>query len=251
MKLDSCKVWSFTPVFDDEITLPPEVAGKLDDAQKALVLNVVKTLQQQHNQKINELGVEMGNLGQRAQLSDSERKKLEDRVKALSQQGATKEELHRQEVDGLKTDFGTKIKALEEERDGWRNRHTTTVITSSIVTAGAANKAYNPDQLVAIMSPQTSLVEELQDGKPTGRLIPTVKFSDKDKDGKPVTLDLSVPDAVKRMKAMDAFANLFEHEGVDGTGTRRRAAQSGTGDLSSLAKDPRAFREARSKGLIR
>ncbi len=69
-------------------------------------------------------------------------------------------------------------------------------------------------------------------------------------DGKPVTLDVSVKDAVKRMREMDEYANLFIGDGTGGTGGSTRNSSGGNLNVAELAKDPVKYREARKAGKI-
>jgi hypothetical protein len=241
--------WKFKPCYEgsDEIKLPEEVASKLNDEQKTVVLGVLKTVREESNRRLTDLSTELQNLGKKAKLTEAERQQLDDRVRQLSEQGMSAKQIHERQLLDLQTQHGETVKTVEGERDSWRNRYTQTAISSSISAAASANKAYNSDQLQAILGPRTQLVEELQEGKPTGKLIPRVKFDDVGSDGKPVQLDLSVPDAVKRMAGMDSFANLFEHSGVGGTGAQRRA-RSGSATLTDLKKDPAAYRQFRRQG---
>ena len=94
--------------------------------------------------------------------------------------------------------------------------------------------------------------EELDsEGKPTGKLIPKVKLQDKDKDGKPVTLELLVPEAIKRMKEMEQYFNLFKGEGTGGIGGMNRGSGKGQPDFVKLAKEnPAEYRRLRREGKI-
>ena len=85
-----------------------------------------------------------------------------------------------------------------------------------------------------------------EDGKPTGDYEPRVAFPDKDKDNKPLTLDLTVAEAVKRMKELEKYGNLFEggkKSGLGGTGSQTKGSNV---DISEVAKkDPAKYRELR------
>ena len=186
-----------------------------------------------------------------ANLTAEERTALETRIENLRQEYMTKEELTKREKDKLKKDMETSMQTLTTERDGWKNRYTDATIMRNITDAAAENKAYRPQQIVAILRSTTRLVEALDgEGKPTGELIPKVTLSDVDKDGKSVTLDLSVKDAVKRMREMGEYANLFVGEGTGGVGGQNRSGGGPVGSLANVATDPAKYREARRKGLI-
>ncbi len=70
------------------------------------------------------------------------------------------------------------------------------------------------------MHSHTRLVEDLDaEGRSTGEFIPKVKFNDTDAEGKPITLDLTAKEAVKRMKELpERFGNLFKSNLSGGLG---------------------------------
>ncbi|KKK45456.1 hypothetical protein LCGC14_3165440, partial [marine sediment metagenome] len=139
---------------------------------------------------------------------------------------------------------------LTADRDSWKKLFTNSTIERSITDAAASSNAFSPRQIVAILGRDTQLVEVLDsEGKPTGSLEPKVRFSDKDKEGKPVTLELSPDEAVKRMREMDEYLNLFRGDGAGGAGLRSQPGGKKP-DLKNLAQDPVAWRKARKEGTV-
>jgi len=194
---------------------------------------------------------ELEALKTKSNLTDTERTELEERLEAQRRELMTKEELAKKDKDKLIKEHQASTDKLTGERDTWRTRYTEATITRAITDAAVLNEAYSPEQIVFMLRPATQLVEDLDaDGKPTGDFIPKVTFKDEDKDGKPVTLELTVPEAVKRMKDMEKFFNLFKGEGTGGIGSQNRGGGGKTPDLKSLAKDPAKYREARKAGKI-
>lgn len=193
---------------------------------------------------------ELEALKSKANLSAQEREDLETRVESLRSEFMTKEEMLKQEKDRetkkLKTELDTKIK----ESENWRSRFTESTITRSITDAAVSTDAFSPKQIVAQLLPNTRLVEEVDESnQPTGQYVAKVKITDKDKDGKPITLDLTVHEAVKKMSEQDDFANLFKGKGTGGLGSQNRG---GGREMSAaeLAKNPEAYRAARKAGKI-
>lgn len=225
------------------------VAGKTftqDDVNRILAKEK-RDFQTKQQQMADELEA----LKQKSTLSDEERTALETRIETLRTESLSKEELAKREKDKILKLHETEKTSLTGERDLWKSRYTDASIVRSISDAASEFKSYRPSQIVAILRPNTRLVEALDDaGKPSGNFIAKVTLSDVDKEGKPVTLDVSVSDAVKRMKEMEEYANLFISEGTGGVGGSTR--NSGGKELSKeeLAKDPVKYREARKKGLI-
>lgn len=183
-------------------------------------------------------------------LSTEERSKLNERIDALENEMLTKEELAKKEQDKLVRTHKKQVDELASELDNWKNRFTQSTITRSITDAAVKSNAFHPSQIVAIIQPTTRLVEDVDsEGQPTGELIPKVKFSTTDKDGKPVQLDVTVEEAVKQMKDMDEYLNLFKGDGTAGLG----AGNTGGGkkpDVRALASDPAKYRQARKEGKI-
>jgi hypothetical protein len=203
-----------------------------------------------HQEKIQNAMDELEALKTKATLTDEERTALEGRIETFKRELMTKEELAKKDREKLEKQYKDDQLKLSTERDNWKNRYVESTIVRAITDAAVLTKAFVPEQIVAIVRPMTRLVEELDsEGKPTGNLIPKVTLSDVDKTGKSVTLELSTAEAVKRMREMDRYLNLFQSEGVGGVGGITRKP-GGVVDLRELAKDPVKYREARQKGAI-
>jgi len=187
----------------------------------------------------------------RSSLSDTHRKDLEKQIEGYKSQMMTKEELAARDKDKLVTQHKGVVDELTNERDTWKTRYTSSTITRSIQDAAIENGAFFPEQVAAIIAPKTTLLEAVDDdGEPTGVLVPSVEFSDVDsKTSKPVTLTLSVGEAVKRMTEIDKYFNLFKTDGSSGVGRTNRGGGK-TLDMAALAKDPVAYRKAKKEGKI-
>lgn len=193
---------------------------------------------------------ELEALKTKSSLSDKERTELEDRIQTMKNDLLSKEQLAKQEKDKIIKEHRVEVDKLTEERENWKTRYTDATITRAITDAAVLNEAYSPEQIVLMLRSSTRLVEALdEEGKPTGDLIPKVTFSDEDKDGKPVTLEITVPEAVKKMKDIEKYFNLFKGEGTGGIGGTNRGGGK-VADIKSLAKDPAKYREARKAGKI-
>jgi len=254
MRAKTVKVWA--AVHDDSNSGAGngEAGGvKLDEKQQLHVNNLIAQEKKAAKEQLQKAMEEVESLKAKSSLTKQERDELDKRMQQLSTTMMTKEELHKKQVEDLEKSKKTEVETLAKDRDTWQQRFSNHLVTSTIVTEAATNKAYNPAQLVHILSPQTQIIEELDgSGKPTGKLVPIVKFSDKDKDGKPVTLDLPVPEAVKRMAKMPDFANLFKQDGAGGMGgTGNRGGGAGGSSLASAAKDPAAYRALRKQGAVK
>jgi len=250
-KLYDSEIW--LTVHEEPPPPPPDNGGvKLDDKQQEFVNGLIAKEKKAFQDQLKRTMDEIGALKTRANLTQKERDELDQRMSQVNATMLTQEEKHKQQVEELRGQLDSETKRLSTERDQWQQRFSSHVVTSTIVNEAAGAKAYNPHQLVAILNTSTSLIEELDSGgKPIGKLVPIVKFDDKDKDGKPVTLQLSVSDAVKRMTKLPEFANLFNQGGAGGMGGTGKSGSGSGGNttLSDVAKDPAAYRNARKQGM--
>ena len=186
----------------------------------------------------------------RATLTDQERTELETRLDNMKNELLTKEEMAKKELEKNTRKFTEELTKTTAERDAWQQRFSDSTIQRTITDAAIATKAINARQVIAILRPDTRLVEALDaDGKPTGEMIAKVEFSDVDKDGKPVTLDLTVAEAVKRMSELEEYANLFKADGVGGAGGTNRGSGKPL-DAKAIAKNPALYRKLRAEGKI-
>jgi len=252
------------PVFDDG-----DGAGEGDAAAKAAAdaaakaaasgktftqedLNrVLAEEKRKHQQNTRKALEELEAIKAKATLTDSERQELEVRLENMKNELLTKEELAKKDQEKITRKYTEETTKLTTERDAWQQRFTDSTIQRSLTDAAVVSKAYNPRQIVAILQPDTRLVEALDaEGKPTGDLIAKVEFSDVDKDGKSVTLDLTVAEAVKRMSEMDEYSNLFKAEGTGGVGGSNNARGGKPLDVKKIASDPALYRKLRAEGKI-
>lgn len=173
-----------------------------------------------HKAQTEKTIAELEQLKKSKSLSDQERVTLANRIEELSNQILTKEQLLEKEKAKLQNEHKTQLQKESEEKEGWKKRYTESTITRSIVDAASSNDAFSAEQVVALLQPHTKLVEDVDsDGNALGTFTPRVKFSDVDKDGKPIILDLSVPEAVKRMKdTPEKYGNLFKANIASGIG---------------------------------
>jgi hypothetical protein len=204
-----------------------------------------------HESKTSAAIAELEALKSKATLTTEERNDLETRLDSMKNELLTKEELAAKAKTKLTKQYGEDIEKLTADRDSWQQRFTNQTIERAIIDSSIESEAFVPEQVVAILRPATKLEEALDDeGKPTGQHKPKVTFEDTDKAGKPVTLSLSVQEAVKRMAELPKYGNLFKGKGVGGVGGHNTGGAGGSVDMAALAKDPVAYRKARAEGKI-
>lgn len=216
-----------------------------DELNKALADD-----RRRHQEQVKKAIAEVEALKSKSRLTQEERNELDQRIQQMQNELLSKEELAKKDRERLIKRSEEEKQALTKERDSWKDRFTGSAIRRAITDAAASNDAYSPSQIVALLHSETRLVEKLDDeGKPTGEFVPKVRFQDTDKDGKPITLELDPNDAVKRMKELENYQNLFKGSGVGGLGANNQP-QGKKPDARNLAKDPEAYREARRTGKL-
>lgn len=196
---------------------------------------------------------ELETLKKSASLTVEEKEVLEKRIEDLQTQNMTVEEKARRAEEAAEKKMAEQVENLTKERDNWQIKHADLVVNTAIIKASSEgdNKAFFHEQILAILKPKTKLTEILDDdGKPTGNFEPRVSFSDKDKDDKPIILELTVPEAIKRMKELENYGNLFEGGKTGGLGGTGSQTKSGKIDIAKIAReDPARYRKLRKERM--
>lgn len=213
------------------------------------VNEILAKAKRDHKEAMDNIHRELNALKTRSDLTAEERQQLEQRVERLKAENLTKEEQLTRQLESSKREAKEEAERLQAERDNYKSLFTKHRINSAIAEAASANKAYRADQIRAILSPDTALVETVDEsGSPTGEFVPEVTYRTVDKDKKPISLKLSVPDAVARMREDDAYANLFMDTGTGGTGGRNQSTKEE--DWKAIYSDPERYRKAKEEGKI-
>lgn len=229
-----------------------KTAEKKDEVFSQEQVNTFLADERRKNQaKQRELATELEHLKKNTALTTEERDGLQTRIEELQSQFLTTEEKARQEVEKKQKEFKIDVETLTVERDTWKEKHSHLLIDTAITKAASSgkNKAIQVEQIAAILIPKTKLSEKLDDdGRPTGDFEPRVRFDDTDKDDKPIILELTVNEAVKRMKELPQYGNLFEGDKKSGFGGTGSSATGKKIDIAKIAKsDPAAYRKLRKE----
>ena len=228
-------------------------AGDAGGDDKTFTQEQVNTMmakeKREHETRTQKALGELKALQTRANLTTKERSDLESRVEQMQNELLTKEQLATKEKEKSTKAHEKVVEDITVDRDAWKERFTQSTILRSIQDAAIENGAVSPDQIVRMLGSDTRLVEEMKDGAATGKLVPQIKMDDVDKDGKPVTLDLVINEAVKRMSDMEQHGNLFRAEGAGGIGGTNQDSGRPP-DIVAIAEDPVAYRKGRADGTI-
>jgi len=104
--------------------------------------------------------------------------------------------------------FEERIAASEQKAQQWERRYKEATISHALEDAARGQGAFNADQVVTLLRGMTKLVEttDKATGKPTGRFEAVVDFPETDpKTGKPVAVQKTPEEAVRRMNLCGAF----------------------------------------------
>jgi hypothetical protein len=226
---------------EDLLKKSGRVVTTQDDLNKMMAENRRKLTQQN-----SELIKQLEEIKSQTNLTQQQRDELEQRITALQEQYMTKEEIAKKETEKAKKVFEDQLKQSSQEANSWRTRYATATIRREITDAAVEGKAVSPEQITAILTGVTALVEVLDEsGKPTGQFESRVKFNDVDSGGKPVILDLTPTQVIKRMKELpERFGNLFQSTGTGGIGGAGSAGRSTPVSLDTI-KDLDAYRKFR------
>jgi len=237
-------VRSYYVTYEDATTVPDPPTTPPETFTQEKVDALVTAAGEASRKSLADMTAEVDALKKRSQLTAKEKKELEDRVDEYNTRLLSKEELASKDREKLTKKHGEELSTLTSERDNWKTRYTSSMISRSIVDAAAVEAAFSAEQIVAILQPTTRLVENSD--ADTGETKFEVRVTVDDvKDGTTTKLDLTVPEAVKRMKDLPRYLNLFKGSGSGGLGLDNRGT-GGSADIVKAAKQGQeAYREAR------
>lgn len=212
---------------------PPTSKDGFTPDQQKKVDEIVQKRLARDKKKLDETRKQLETLKSTSKLTAEERDTLQSRIEELETMTMTEKELAAKRAKEESTKHEKQLESVTGERDLWRSRFETSTIEREIVDAASRKetRAYNPSQVVSLLSGNTKLVEEVVDGQPTGKFVTRVRFNGRDSENKPVEMDLTVQQAVDEMLKMpDLYGNLFESGLKDGLGSNN---VPGTGPLGA------------------
>ena len=197
---------------------------------------------------VNDQVKKIENLSKTANLTKEEKDNLAKQVSTIKTTLETEKQRAAREKAEQKNQFDQQVSELTAERDRYKGLYEGSTIKRSISDAASANKAINNAQVMAILEPNTSLIEDIDDdGIGLGTYKPVVKFADKDKEGNSVQVQYTPAEAVKRMTELSDFANLFESTNKGGAGKTNEGESGKATDLKSAANSNEDWAENRKK----
>lgn len=188
-----------------------------------------------HQQKIDKIIKDTENLTKEKELTAQQKAALEAQIEELRTANMTTEEKAKRDLQRIEKDNATKLETLTKERDAWQTKFNDSTINRALLDAAIEYEAVNPEPIIAMLRANTRMVDSTDEyGNVTQS--PKVKIQDV-VDGKSVTLDLTVSEAVKRMQEMpERYGNLFKSTLASGLG--KSGAKGGTMTLEALGNLP-------------
>jgi hypothetical protein len=196
-----------------------------------------------------ELAAQLGEAKKQKGLTEQEKAVHQARIEELENQFLTEQEKAKRAAVQKESEFTSQVDGLTSERDMWRTQFESEAASNQITRSAHTNKAFDPSQIGAILNPMIEFKESVDEatGTGTGTYTPVVKFPDVGEDEKPIVMEYSVDEAVKRMTELPRFANLFEDtmkSGIGGTGN----ADSKKVDVARIAREnPAEYRRLRKE----
>jgi len=186
------------------------------------------------------------------------RDRLETELESLRATFRTKEQQIEHDKQKQQKEYESKLQTATESAKKYEALYTNFVIDDALRSAAVAEESYDDSQIPSILRPLTSLEEVLdEDGKPTGKIAPMVKFPDVDAEtGQPIETRRTPAEAVKRMKELPLrWGNLFRANVVSGVGqgTATGSVTPGKGGSIDPSKlTPEQYRKIRKEnpGLL-
>jgi hypothetical protein len=226
--------------------VPPAPSGKTFTEEQ------VAKMMEEHRKGLQtknaELIAQLEEAKKASNLTAEERDNLTARIDALGKEHLTKEQQQASEYEKLKKKYDTDVKVKTEEATTYKSMYENTLIEHALVAAASKHKAHSTEQMLRMFKTDAKVVPILDDtGKPTGgtKVVMPVKVTDP-KTQQPITLELSVDEAIGKIREDDNFANMFidtSMSGFDENGNPKRKGSAG--DKGPPLHDPVAYREWR------
>lgn len=200
-----------------------------------------------HKERADKAVMELEKLKEALTLTQKDRESLEEQIENIRSQYKTEQELAHERAVQEKKNLEKRASQAEEFAQTWKQKFDSQLRNTQLLEAATSGGAFNPSQLVNLLSRDAAVIEEIVDGKPTGAYKTVVKFDTRNEEGEQVQLMLTPHDAVARMKKdVDSFGNLFAANikgGLGGIKSQDEASEK----VRAAEKDMSAYLEMRKK----
>jgi hypothetical protein len=227
-------------------------AGKVftqDDLNRVLAED-----RRKHQVQIKEQAEKLEGVLKSSQLTEQDRKVLQENLVALQGQLRSSEAAAAKEKQELEQAFQVKLVESEKKTQIWEGLYRESTVQRSLQDAAVKNDAWQPSQIVTLLKPLTKLVEGVDPvtNRPNGNYeVKVVMFDVNPKTGQQEEMTRTPEEAVARMKEIpETYGNLFKSGVVSGIGSSSATGglMPGKGGQIDVRKlTPQQYREIRAK----
>ena len=227
-------------------------AGKVftqDDLNRVLAED-----RRKHQVQIKEQAEKLEGVLKSSQLTEQDRKVLQENLVALQGQLRSSEAAAAKEKQELEQVFQAKLVESEKKTQIWEGLYRESTVQRSLQDAAVKNDAWQPSQIVTLLKPMTKLVEGVDPvtNRPNGNYeVKVVMFDVNPKTGQQEEMTRTPEEAVARMKEIpETYGNLFKSGVVSGIGSSSATGglMPGKGGQIDVRKlTPQQYREIRAK----
>lgn len=220
-----------------------------------IVKDRISREQNAHREKQTELLNRLASLEKSAQLTDEERSALQQRIEELRSENLSSEEKATREIKRLQEELEKSRTALSKDVEGWQRRYFDFRIDNELMDAALKNDARTPAQLVALLKPQTTVKEAVDDqGRPTGRYEVRTVITEYKEDGTPFQVERRPHEAVARLAEMpEVWGNQFNSKvsaGLDRMSDQSAPVAAGGGLVLDKGIDAYRASRQRNRGML-
>ena len=207
-----------------------------------------------HQVQLKEQAEKLEGVLKSSQLTEQDRKVLQENLVALQGQLRSSEAAAAKEKQELEQAFQAKLVESEKKTQIWEGLYRESTIQRSLQDAAVKNDAFSPGQIVTLLKPMTKLVEGVDPvtNRPNGQYEVKIEMLDVNpKTGQQEVMIRTAEEAVARMKELpDQYGNLFKSGVVSGIGSSSATGglMPGKGGQIDVRKlTPQQYREIRAK----
>lgn len=172
-------------------------------------------------------------------------KGLQTKIKELQDSLLSKEELARQQIEQTTAKFQQDLATAQQEKQQTHTKYAQLLLSNEVARAAVDNNAFSADQLQVFVGAQSEVVPVTDDkGAPTGDFKVVTKYND---------IQMTVSEAVAKMREDKRFANLFKVSGIPGVGMTLNNTQisASDGKIPTSTEEYMAKRaDLKKKGLV-
>lgn len=207
--------------------------------------------------QIKEQAEKLESVLKNSQLSEQDRKVLQENLATLQGQLRSAEAAAAKQKQELEQQFQAKLVDAEKKSQIWEALYRESTVQRALQDAAVKGEAWAPSQIVTILKPMTKLVEGVDPitNRPNGQYEVKIEMLDTNpKTGQKELMVYTPNEAVARMKELeDQYGNLFKSGVVSGIGSSSATGglmpgKGGRLDAATLRNlTPQQYREIREK----